>query len=51
LGMANLGPYTTLQQGPELEFKSTERVGPDLRILAQPPGRDRFGPLPTAPAA
>ena len=51
LGMSNLGPYTSLIQGTALEFKSVERVGPDLRILAQPPGRDRFGPLPTAPAA
>lgn len=48
LGMTNLGPYTSLVQGTALEFKSVERVGPDLRILAQPPGRDRFGPLPVA---
>jgi diaminohydroxyphosphoribosylaminopyrimidine deaminase/5-amino-6-(5-phosphoribosylamino)uracil reductase len=46
--MTNLGPYTSRVQGTALEFKSVERVGPDLRILAQPPGRDRFGPLPVA---
>ncbi|MFZ4285275.1 bifunctional diaminohydroxyphosphoribosylaminopyrimidine deaminase/5-amino-6-(5-phosphoribosylamino)uracil reductase RibD [Variovorax sp. HJSM1_2] len=48
LGMSNLGPYTSLEQGMALEFKSVERVGPDIRILAQPPGRDRFGALPVA---
>jgi diaminohydroxyphosphoribosylaminopyrimidine deaminase/5-amino-6-(5-phosphoribosylamino)uracil reductase len=49
LGMTNLGPYTTLLQGTALEFKSVERVGPDIRILAQPPGRDRFGPWSSPP--
>jgi len=31
-----------LSQGVELEFKSTEMVGPDLRIVARVQGRDRF---------
>ncbi len=41
-GMAALGPLTDLAQGQRLEFTEVERVGPDLRILARIPGRDRF---------
>ena len=33
--MANLGALTDLAQGLPLEFVSTDRVGPDLRIVAR----------------
>ena len=42
LGLANLGPLDTLADAQPLEFTSVERVGPDLRVLARVPGRDRF---------
>ena len=41
-GMFNIGPLTELHQGVELEFKSTEMVGPDLRVVARVQGRDQF---------
>ena len=41
-GMANFGPLTTLDDAVSLDFHSVERIGVDLRILARPPGRDRF---------
>ena len=41
-GMANFGPLTTLNDAVSLDFHSVERIGVDLRILARPPGRDRF---------
>jgi len=41
-GMFNIGPLTGLAQGVSLEFKSTEMVGPDLRIVARVQGRDVF---------
>ncbi|MFD0666346.1 bifunctional diaminohydroxyphosphoribosylaminopyrimidine deaminase/5-amino-6-(5-phosphoribosylamino)uracil reductase RibD [Ramlibacter sp. MAHUQ-53] len=41
-GMAALGPLTALAQGVDLEFTSATPVGPDLRVLARVPGRDRF---------
>jgi diaminohydroxyphosphoribosylaminopyrimidine deaminase / 5-amino-6-(5-phosphoribosylamino)uracil reductase len=41
-GMFNFGPLTELAQGVALEFKSTEMVGPDLRIVARVQGRDDF---------
>ena len=41
-GMFHIGPLTELSQGVELEFKSTEMVGPDLRVVARVKGRDRF---------
>lgn len=41
-GLAALGPYTTLDAVPGFEFVDTERVGPDLRLRARPPGRARF---------
>jgi diaminohydroxyphosphoribosylaminopyrimidine deaminase/5-amino-6-(5-phosphoribosylamino)uracil reductase len=41
-GMFNIGPLTELAQGVTLEFKSTEMVGPDLRIVARVQGRDVF---------
>jgi len=41
-GMASFGPLTTLESAVPLVFKSTELLGPDLRILARIPGRDSF---------
>ena len=41
-GMVNIGPLTELSQAVPLEFKSTDLLGPDLRLLARIPGRDRF---------
>jgi diaminohydroxyphosphoribosylaminopyrimidine deaminase/5-amino-6-(5-phosphoribosylamino)uracil reductase len=40
--MANLGPLTELSKAIALVFKSTDMLGPDLRIVARIPGRDRF---------
>ncbi|APW43230.1 bifunctional diaminohydroxyphosphoribosylaminopyrimidine deaminase/5-amino-6-(5-phosphoribosylamino)uracil reductase RibD [Rhodoferax saidenbachensis] len=40
--MANFGPLTALNDALPLEFKSTEMVGPDLRIVARVTGRDLF---------
>ena len=40
--MASFGPLTELSQAIALEFKSTDALGPDLRILARIPGRDQF---------
>lgn len=42
LGMAAIGPLAALAEGVPLEFRSAERVGPDLRLVARPPGRDAF---------
>ena len=41
-GMVNLGPLDALAQAVPLEYRETCQVGPDLRILARIPGRDRF---------
>lgn len=41
-GIAALGPLQSLSEGVSLAFTSVEAVGPDLRILARIPGRDRF---------
>ena len=41
-GMFHIGPLSELGQGVELEFKSTDMVGPDLRVVARVQGRDRF---------
>ena len=41
-GVASLGPITELSQALELEFRSTDRLGPDLRIVARVRGRDLF---------
>lgn len=41
-GMAHFGPLADLAQAVAFEFLSSERVGPDLRLLARIPGRDRF---------
>jgi diaminohydroxyphosphoribosylaminopyrimidine deaminase/5-amino-6-(5-phosphoribosylamino)uracil reductase len=40
--MARLGPLTALTQAVNLEFLSTDRIGPDLRVVARVPGRDDF---------
>ena len=40
--LASFGPLTALSQAVALEFKSTELLGPDLRILARVAGRDSF---------
>ena len=40
--MAQWGPLTALSDALALEYTSVERVGPDLRIIARPPGRDKF---------
>ncbi|MDP1956449.1 MAG: bifunctional diaminohydroxyphosphoribosylaminopyrimidine deaminase/5-amino-6-(5-phosphoribosylamino)uracil reductase RibD [Polaromonas sp.] len=41
-GMAELGPITELSKALELEFRATDRLGPDLRIVARVRGRDLF---------
>jgi len=41
-GMAHFGPLTELTQAVALEFKSTNKLGPDLRIVARAAGRDGF---------
>ncbi len=41
-GMASFGPITELSQAVELDFLSTDRLGPDLRIVARVRGRDLF---------
>ncbi|MDR7308426.1 bifunctional diaminohydroxyphosphoribosylaminopyrimidine deaminase/5-amino-6-(5-phosphoribosylamino)uracil reductase RibD [Rhodoferax saidenbachensis] len=41
-GMFNIGPLPELAQGVALDFKSTDMVGPDLRIVARVQGRDNF---------
>ena len=40
--MASFGPLSELSQAIPLDFKSADRVGPDLRIVARIPGRDQF---------
>ena len=41
-GMADFGPLTDLTRALALEFKSTQMVGPDLRIVARGAGRGNF---------
>ena len=41
-GMANFGPISALSQAVELDFRSAEQLGPDLRIVARVRGRDTF---------
>ncbi len=41
-GMASFGPITELSQALELEFRSADRLGPDLRLIARVKGRDLF---------
>ena len=40
--MASFGPLSELSNAIPLEFKSTDMLGPDLRIVARIPGRDQF---------
>ena len=40
--MASFGPLSELSQAIPLEFKSTDMLGPDLRIVARIPVRDQF---------
>jgi len=40
--MAHFGPLADLAQAVAFEFLSSDRVGPDLRLVARISGRDRF---------
>jgi diaminohydroxyphosphoribosylaminopyrimidine deaminase/5-amino-6-(5-phosphoribosylamino)uracil reductase len=40
--MADFGPLSALSQALALELISSDRIGPDLRIVARIAGRDRF---------
>ena len=40
--LAALGPFDTLDGVLSFEFVDAQRVGPDLRLRARPPGRDNF---------
>jgi diaminohydroxyphosphoribosylaminopyrimidine deaminase/5-amino-6-(5-phosphoribosylamino)uracil reductase len=40
--MAAFGPLQSLTEALEFEFTDVARIGPDLRLLARPPGRDVF---------
>ena len=40
--MAHFGPLADLAEAVGLEFLSSQMVGPDLRLVARIPGRDRF---------
>ena len=42
LGMASHGPLTSLDAALQLEFVSTEMIGPDLRVIARGIGRADF---------
>jgi diaminohydroxyphosphoribosylaminopyrimidine deaminase / 5-amino-6-(5-phosphoribosylamino)uracil reductase len=42
LGMAHLAALKQLEEAPQLEFKSVEHMGADLRILARFQGHDDF---------
>ena len=41
-GMASFGPLQSLSDATQLQFKSIEMLGSDLRILARVAGRDQF---------
>ncbi|MDB5744618.1 MAG: 5-amino-6-(5-phosphoribosylamino)uracil reductase [Polaromonas sp.] len=41
-GMAAFGPLQALSEALELQFHSTDSIGPDLRIIARVAGRDQF---------
>lgn len=41
-GVAEMPALANLADAPALEFLSVERIGPDLRLLARPPGRADF---------
>jgi diaminohydroxyphosphoribosylaminopyrimidine deaminase/5-amino-6-(5-phosphoribosylamino)uracil reductase len=40
--MAHFGPLANLAEVVAFEFLSSDRVGPDLRLVARIPGRDKF---------
>ena len=42
MGMAALGPLESLADALELEYRSTQMVGADLRVIARVTGRDQF---------
>ena len=42
MGMAALGPLESLADALELEYRSTQMVGSDLRVIARVTGRDQF---------
>jgi diaminohydroxyphosphoribosylaminopyrimidine deaminase/5-amino-6-(5-phosphoribosylamino)uracil reductase len=48
LGLARLGPLSSLAQAQGLEFTTIDRIGADLRILARPPGQTGFLTIPSA---
>jgi len=41
-GMAHFGPLDDLAQAVALEFRATDRLGPDLRVVARVSGRELF---------
>lgn len=41
-GLASFGPLETLADALALRFVGIERLGPDLRLLLRPPGREHF---------
>lgn len=41
-GVAALGPFTQIDQVPELSWRDVQRIGPDLRLRAVAAGRDEF---------
>ena len=41
-GIAAVSALEHLEEAPELEFLSSDRIGPDVRLLARPPGRSHF---------
>ena len=43
--MAQFGPLAELAEAVPLQFMSSERVGPDLRVIARVVGRDCFTPV------
>ena len=42
LGMATIGPLSSLAEAQALQFTDVQRIGPDLRVLARPAGRGDF---------
>lgn len=42
LGMARLGPLADLSEAQAIEYRTVDRIGADLRIIARIPGRDQF---------
>lgn len=40
--MARFGPLAALAEGVALDYFSVDRIGPDLRLIARPPGRADF---------